>query len=66
MAAVGSFPHFFIGPSLWRSILVGMLTSISFVISVWYLALTDIEKQIAVHAIQLIKSKIPFKNSTQS
>lgn len=66
MAAVGSFPHFFIGPSLWRSILVGMLTSISFVISVWYLALTDIEKQIAVHIIQLIKSKIPFKNSTQS
>lgn len=66
MATVGSFPHFFIGPSLWRSFLVGMLTSISFIISVWYLALTDIEKQIAVHIIQLIKSKIPFKNSTQS
>lgn len=66
MFVIGYLPHYFLSPSLWRIILVGMLTSLSFIVSMWYFALTSAEKQVAVHAVQLIKSKIPFKNSIQS
>lgn len=60
MFIIGYLPQCFIKPSLWRVILVGTLTSLSFFVSVWYLALTSTEKLVAVRAIQLIKNKIPF------
>lgn len=61
MVGAGLIPHYLISNPIIRFMTVGLFTSLTFIVSVWYIAFTLDEKRIAVSAIRQIKTKVLLK-----
>lgn len=58
IVSIGYIPHYLLSPNLIRVIIVGLVTSFTYIIIIWYFCLNHDEKDIIKNVIKLSKQKL--------